>query len=61
LTIGDCRLAIGGLTIGDWRSTGCRLAIVIPSIGNPQIVIPSIGNPQIDNPSIGNRQPTIGN
>jgi len=71
LTIADCRLAIGGLTIVDCRSTGCRLAIGIMSIANAAVINPSIvklaiANPSIvksaiANPSIGNRQSAPGN
>jgi hypothetical protein len=75
LKIGDWRLPIEGLTIGEWRSTDRRLAIRqspighqcplgTPSIGNRALGTPSIGNRALGTPSIGNRalvNPPIGN
>jgi hypothetical protein len=61
LTIGDCRLAIDGLTIEGRRSTNWRLTIAIMSTATSAVINPSIAKLAIVDPSIVNRQPTIGN
>jgi hypothetical protein len=48
---GDCRLAIEGLAIGDWRLV----------IANCAIISPALGNPTLGNPTLVNLQSAIAN
>jgi hypothetical protein len=53
---GDCRLAIEGLAIGDWRLIIANRAIISPALGNP-----TLGNPTLCNLTLGNLQSAIAN